>query len=321
MSDGIGDISYNSPAGAPPPFVNIGGARNGTSLDASNFVTLGQSPGAAGDPGRLTGVREIPMRQFFIILSDHLFDPIGQMVVAARGIEIQGDDTLPGVLGLNIIALTSGTSSELINANLTMIGNGSQGIPATINLEDSEDILNFPWIIVENPVTHGWTLTWGNDGSTFGTVEYLNGGTLQIRTSGLAATTDPSALLHLVSTSAGFLLPKMTTVQKNNIVSPATGLQVFDITVGNNSRFNGTAWINAKDILSGSFSQVVVAATVFTVTFGVTLPSANYQVSITPTSALSAALFFVTNKTTTTFQVTYLAGLTGTVTFDWEVIN
>jgi len=30
---------------------------------------------------------------------------------------------------------------------------------------------------------------------------------------------------------------------------------------------------------------------------------------VTPTSALSAALFYVTNKTTTTFDVTYLAGI------------
>lgn len=71
--------------------------------------------------------------------------------------------------------------------------------------------------------------------------------------------------------------------------------------------------------IAGSFSGVGTATTVFTVTIGSTQPNSTYKVQCTPTSALSAALFYVTNKTTTTFDVTYLAGLTGTVTFDWLV--
>ena len=68
-----------------------------------------------------------------------------------------------------------------------------------------------------------------------------------------------------------------------------------------------------------SFSGVGTATTVFTVTIGQTMANTTYKVNVTPTSALSAALFYVTNKTTTTFDVTYLAGLTGTVTFDWSL--
>jgi len=74
-------------------------------------------------------------------------------------------------------------------------------------------------------------------------------------------------------------------------------------------------------VISASFSQVGAATTVFTVTIGSTQPNNTYKVNVTPTSALSAALFFVTNKTTTTFTVTYLAGLTGTVTFDWALFQ
>lgn len=72
---------------------------------------------------------------------------------------------------------------------------------------------------------------------------------------------------------------------------------------------------------TGSFSQVGTATTVFTVTFGGTQANSTYKVCVTPTVLLSAAVFYVTNKTTTTFDVTYLAGLTGTVTFDWVLIN
>jgi hypothetical protein len=72
-------------------------------------------------------------------------------------------------------------------------------------------------------------------------------------------------------------------------------------------------------IKSGSFSQVGTATTTFTVTIGTTQANSSYKVNVTPTSALSAALFYVNNKTTTTFDVVYLAGLTGTVTFDWSL--
>lgn len=86
---------------------------------------------------------------------------------------------------------------------------------------------------------------------------------------------------------------------------------------------NGTVWYALNTSLggraAGSFSQVGAATTVFTVTIGKTEADATYKVNVTPTAALSAALFYVTNKTATTFDVTYLAGLTGTVTFDWTV--
>lgn len=79
------------------------------------------------------------------------------------------------------------------------------------------------------------------------------------------------------------------------------------------------AW--GTPFISGSFSGVGVATTVFTVTIGSTQSGTSYKVNVTPTSALSAAVFYVTNKTTTTFDVTYLAGLTGTVTFDWSLFQ
>lgn len=71
--------------------------------------------------------------------------------------------------------------------------------------------------------------------------------------------------------------------------------------------------------VAGSFSGVGTATTSFTVTIGVTMANNTYKVNVTPTAALSAAVFYISAKTTTTFTVTYLAGLTGTVTFDWAI--
>ena len=44
------------------------------------------------------------------------------------------------------------------------------------------------------------------------------------------ATPDPSALLHLESTEKGLLIPKMTQLERDQIVLPATGLMIFNIT-------------------------------------------------------------------------------------------
>lgn len=108
------------------------------------------------------------------------------------------------------------------------------------------------------------------------------------------------------------------TVSALTSTSTANGLKVYDSTLKKDYYYDGTIWRPVGNI-SGSFSQVGTATTVFTVTIGATMSSTAYNVQVTPTSALSAALFYVTNKTATAFDVTYLAGLTGTVNFDWSV--
>jgi hypothetical protein len=68
-----------------------------------------------------------------------------------------------------------------------------------------------------------------------------------------------SAKLQVDSTTQGFLPPRMTTTQKNAIVTPATGLQVYDATLNVPSYYNGTAWVdsganiyNSNGTLSGN---------------------------------------------------------------------
>lgn len=77
--------------------------------------------------------------------------------------------------------------------------------------------------------------------------------------------------------------------------------------------------IEAIAPIAGSFSGTGTATTTFTVTIGSTMTNTTYKVNATPSNVLSAAVFYVNNKTTTTFDVVYLAGLTGTVEFDWSV--
>lgn len=71
--------------------------------------------------------------------------------------------------------------------------------------------------------------------------------------------------------------------------------------------------------IAGSSSYGAITETTFQVTIGVTMANSTYKVNVTPTNSTSAALFYVTNKTTTTFDVVYLVAITGTVAFDWAV--
>jgi len=70
-------------------------------------------------------------------------------------------------------------------------------------------------------------------------------------------TTSPhaSSMLDVVSTTKGLRFPTMTTAQMNAIVSPATGLTIFNSSVGLHYYYNGTIWIP----LNGSIINITYA--------------------------------------------------------------
>ena len=53
---------------------------------------------------------------------------------------------------------------------------------------------------------------------------------------------DASSALDVTATDKGFLMPRMTTVQKDAIVTPAEGLQVYDTDTKSVWTYDGTAW-------------------------------------------------------------------------------
>jgi len=67
---------------------------------------------------------------------------------------------------------------------------------------------------------------------------------------------DASAMLDIKSTDKGVLIPRMTTTQRTNISSPATGLLVFDNTTGGFWFYNGTAW---EDLSGGTTDEIADA--------------------------------------------------------------
>jgi len=60
---------------------------------------------------------------------------------------------------------------------------------------------------------------------------------------GIGTTTpEPSAILDVSSTTHGLLLPRMTTVQRDAITTPATGLFVYNLDTDCLNIFDGILW-------------------------------------------------------------------------------
>jgi len=60
---------------------------------------------------------------------------------------------------------------------------------------------------------------------------------------GIGGAPASTAILDLTSTALGFLPPRMTTVQRDAITSPAEGLCVYNSTAKTLDYYNGTAWV------------------------------------------------------------------------------
>ena len=83
-------------------------------------------------------------------------------------------------------------------------------------------------------------------GTTHRAIETTTGDVIFGSTSGSVAvgtaTPNASARLQVDSTTQGFLPPRMTSVQRNAIATPAAGLIVYDTTVNKHYGYDGTNW-------------------------------------------------------------------------------
>jgi hypothetical protein len=131
--------------------------------------------------------------------------------------------------------------------------------------------------------------------------------------------TSPTAYLHLLAGTSTANTAPLKFTSGTNLATAENGSVEYDGT-SYYATAGGTRQYICKGI-SGSYSGTGSVTTDFVVTFGGTQPNATYQVLITPTNATTAAVLYVTTKTTTAFTVKFLTGLTGTVAFDWHLIQ
>lgn len=100
-----------------------------------------------------------------------------------------------------------------------------------------------------------------------------------------ASTFNTSALLSMESTTQGLLIPRMTTAERLAIVSPSTGLMVYDTDLSSFQVFDGV-WgsvgggADGNGIYDGS--NTVPSTTVATLTDNINFTGGNFGINITP---------------------------------------
>lgn len=127
-----------------------------------------------------------------------------------------------------------------------------------------------------------------------------------------------------LSTGGFTFLP---TASGSSITINNTGSQASTFTI--NSTQTGGDNITFPDMpnpivaysIHGNSTTTGSATTSVTVTIGQTMPNSNYYVSISPQDLVTAVNWYISAKTTTTFTVTFISGLTGSINFDWNITN
>jgi hypothetical protein len=72
------------------------------------------------------------------------------------------------------------------------------------------------------------------------------------------STPDASAMLDVKSTSKGFLLPRMTTTQRDAITLPVAGLTIYNSTKNCNETYNGSSWVTNTHYIGENYGGGIV---------------------------------------------------------------
>ena len=175
---------------------------------------------------------------------------------------LQGTSTNTGVVGSGDIYGIDGSSTN---------GKGVRGTSTNDVGVYGEAPIGLRGLGTQQGV-HGYTDTAGGIGGSFekrsGALAVKSAGDAYIETYGLGGSHQSSALLDVNSTTQGFLLPRMTTTQRNAISSPATGLEIFNTTTGRKEYYNGTYWAGEPYTLEVGFLPAFAPADATNYYFG-----------------------------------------------------
>ena len=216
-----------------------------------------------------------------------------------------GINTLTGTAKLQVVG--SGSTS----ATTSLLVQNSAGTTAFFVRDDNVIEFNNNTLFNVGSIRAGSTVTGfiNSSGNAF-TVMRTNNSTGNATfdySVAIGTTSSPvaSAGLEVVSTTQGFLPPRMTTAEKNAIASPATGLQVFDSTINATCEYNGTGW---RVVSAGA--QSIAASTAATT---VNMSSGNVQ-NITLTASTTLTL---SSATVGTYIMKLIQGGSGSYTVTW----
>jgi hypothetical protein len=179
----------------------------------------------------------------------------GQKIISLldQGIEVASVKK-NGAINANNFVKTGGTSTQYLMAD----GSTSAGTVATTM-----------GAIGASSTTNGGTITSGV--LSLAPADATNGGIVTTGTQTIAgnktltgtlgvgtATPTASAQLDVSSTTKGFLPPRLDSTQRNAIVSPATGLTIYNTTLNAVQVYNGTVWCSTVHYIGERYGGGIV---------------------------------------------------------------
>lgn len=237
-SNAFGSIYYNSAtnsfrgreSGGWTNFL-MGSANRGLTYNTTtNFVQLGQTVGQVGNPAALTSDIEIP-------LTDNFMMWITNGTGGNSGIQV-GGTALGGGWAFRVTGDNNLTSfSPTVTSGSTAI----VGVTPVIN--NAGVNFNVFNVVASNNASGAGTriVRFGTTSLPTSFIQYVDG-SVHMGDPGIAdANRVASSKLTIISTTQGFLPPKMTTTQRDAIVGPVAGLMIYNTTTNKLNVFT-TVW-------------------------------------------------------------------------------
>ncbi len=158
---------------------------------------------------------------------------------------------------LNPVCSTTATAGTFAAIGAGMVNpNGTWSLKIFDQAGSDVGTLNNWSISIANPVTGGlanYVPKW-NSASSFVQSSIYDNGNVGIGTT----TPSASAKLDISSTTQGFLPPRMNNTQRNAIVSPATGLTIYNTTTKSLEVFTGTSWASTAHYIGETYGGGIV---------------------------------------------------------------
>ena len=264
-ANNITATGYNAIPVATAANTTVSGSGVGLALTSGTLTASGFSAGNAVSTGTATAMG------------------IQALATSASG----GTQTITGVdnlvIGDNAFRMTSGTgggggNGSVAHARNTVVGQQAVGVYITTAVTDnvhvgyksgadnaggagtavtgSQDIsIGSGATLLSLSGSGQFVLGSGNNTTNRWMVSDLSGSTrrwtMAGNTTDISGTT-ASAALEITGSTAGFLMPRGTTTERDAIGSPATGLKFYNNTLTTTDTYDGTRWTNGAKFLSNT---------------------------------------------------------------------
>jgi Chaperone of endosialidase len=248
----LGDVIITSPSNGQYLQYNGSNWVNAT-LDLSGYVTLAGSQTITGTkifaPAHSNGTNAIVIGGF-----------AASQIKATYGANVNdmtfsvGDGFSVVRLGTAAPAMYAGLGMNFYGNYLAVYGthNGTGNPPGEIRLAGNYG-LGTAAIGAYNTAASSLIIGNSYNSYQFGQIVYARNTVWMQNDASTQPSYSAAAIMNLQSTTKGFVMPRMTTAQRDAIASPITGLEVYNSSTNKKNYYNGSTWIELT--VSGDLSS------------------------------------------------------------------